>query len=107
MILDDKLVAEHRRVFIRLFSDPHVERASSDSVHAPQTHFYLPFQMVRDSPGFLPCFLHAQGQTAIEWRVTLLLVGGGPTHGAASAAAPEPEAGDAQRREQLQLSIAT
>lgn len=68
MVLDDELVAQHRRVLVRLLSDAHVDAL-------PRTPFFafLSFQMVRDAPRCgshnSPCFLHAQGH---EWRVTLL-----------------------------------
>lgn len=81
MVLDDKLVAHHRRVLVRLFSDPHVDaiRPNFFASRCADVVAFFPILLLPFSARTLKapsCFLWAKGQAAVEWRVTLLLVGG-------------------------------
>lgn len=81
MVLDDKLMAQHRRVLVSFFPDPHVDAVLSNFCFALRSADVAGFYQIVVLAFFarraqFPCLLLAQGQTEIEWRVTLLLVGG-------------------------------
>lgn len=77
MVLDDKLMAQHRRILVSLFSDPHVGAIGPNLCFTQHRCSRFLSEMINTVLlKAASCFLQAKGQAAIEWRVTLRLVGG-------------------------------
>lgn len=108
MVLDDKLMAQHRRILVSFFPDPHVDAVLSNFCFTRRRcNRFLSddiIMLLYESAQFPHRFLHAQGQTEIEWRVTLLLVGGSTER--ERAAAPERRHSLRTGEKHLELSIA-
>lgn len=112
MVLDDKLMAQHRRVLGGLLSDPHLGEIRPNfffclASRGADVVAFCRILLLSWSARTLKapsCFLRAKGQAAIEWRVTLLLVGG--VRGE-RAAAPDQRRALRTGEKQLGLSIAT
>lgn len=105
MVLDDKLMAQHRRVLVRLFSDPHVDAVRKTVAFAQRGC------EVFSSSGVFFCgeplkdlSASCTGPGSYEWRVTLLLVGGCRER---ETLRLNNDALYAQERKQLGLSVAS